>query len=71
MPQSIDMEALLKLSPRERARIAEVLICSLESDTPPGPSEAEIRRRVRDLKENPDRQMLTWEDLCESLGWDE
>jgi hypothetical protein len=65
------LDDLLKLSLKERARIAEALIRSLETDNPPpGPSEEEIKQRLRKLRENPDQRTISWAEVCDAVGWE-
>lgn len=72
MPKTMDPKFYLKLSVEERLRLADEIIASLPEDVdagaPLGPTLEEMQRRLESHL-NGTGETMTWEELCEKLGW--
>jgi putative addiction module component (TIGR02574 family) len=72
MPKTMDPKFYLKLSVEERLRLVDEILSSLPKDehgSPPlGPTWDELVRRAEEFKRNPTPGM-TWEEVCDKLGW--
>ena len=70
MPSAVDIKELLKLSADQRSAIVDALLASLEGEGPaPGPSEADLKQRLKEYHANPDQRLLSTDDVRRAVGW--